>query len=53
MGYYAALYQHEKPPPPLGRPLLIHVAPFQIKDGVLSEAEVEAAVLSIKQNKAI
>ena len=48
---YAALYQREDPPPP-GRPLLIHIALLTIDKGVLSEAEVEAVVLQLKQNRA-
>ena len=36
---YAALYQQEEPSPP-GRPVTIHIAPFQIEDGVPTWVEV-------------
>ena len=37
-------------PPPLGRPLPIHVSPFQIEDGGRPpDMEVESAVRQIKQ----
>ena len=40
---YATLYKREDPDP-TNRLLATHVDPFQINDGVPSEAEVEAVV---------
>ena len=50
-GYYAALYRREDLTPP-GGPVMTHVMSFMIKDDVPTEADVEAAVRCLCQNKA-
>ena len=48
-GYYAVIYQREGSSSP-GRPIPIHVDPFQIEGGVFSEVKEEVAVIRLKRN---
>ena len=50
-GNNTALYQREELPPP-GIPVPTHVYPLQIDDGVLTEAEVDTALCSLRVNMA-
>ena len=49
--YYIELHHWEETSPP-GIPVATHIAPFQIDNGVLTEAEVETELHCLRVNRA-